>query len=320
MKIKIIHSLWIHLPAVMVVLALVIMMLVSGPLPEQAPVHFDINGQPDSYGSPLIVVVMILVMMIFFIAISILIDEMWARQEKKKSFNWLSLFDDFVVGGIGGTTIGYLGALSESTPLFIFPWFEVGLVCGLATVMAVILEIVRPYRIYEYAVTAENIEGIKSDISSIIKSGQPLVYWESQNPIYNSILALVLPLIFIGVAIATSFLQIWVSVIYVILALLCFMLYGGFRTIVNQDTLVVKMGVVGIPLLKVNMADITAVDIHSFSPLKDFGGYGIRMNREMKAYFLRGNMGVKLTMSNGKKYLIGSDHPERLAAVINALR
>jgi hypothetical protein len=40
----------------------------------------------------------------------------------------------------------------------------------------------------------------------------------------------------------------------------------------------------------------------------------------MKAYFLTGNMGVKLTLSDGKRYLIGSDHPERLAAVIKALR
>ena len=68
------------------------------------------------------------------------------------------------------------------------------------------------------------------------------------------------------------------------------------------------------------MSDITNIETHSFSPLKDFGGYGIRINREMKAYFLTGNMGVKLTLSDGKRYLIGSDHPERLAAVIKALR
>jgi hypothetical protein len=320
MKTKIIHPLWIHLPAVMVILALIIMLLISGPLPEQAPIHFDSSGQPDSYGSPLIVIIMILLMMILFLAISGMIDELWARQEKKKTFNWLSLFDDFIVGGLGGVTIGYLGVLSESIPVFEFPWIEVVLVCGSATLLAVILEIIRPYRKYEFAVAAENIDGIKSDIDNIIKSGQPLIYWESQNPIYNSVLAVVLPLIFIGVAIATSFLAIWVSVLYVVLALLSFMMYGGFRTIVNQDVLVIKLGVVGIPLLNINMADITAIETHSFSPLKDFGGCGIRINREMKAYFLSGNRGVKLTMNDGKKYLIGSDYPERLATVIKALR
>ena len=189
MKTKIIHPLWIHLPAVFVILALIITTLLSGPLPGQAPIHFDSSGQPDSYGSPLIVIIMILLMMVLFLAISGMIDELWARQEKKKTFNWLSLFDDFIVGGLGGVTIGYLGVLSESTPVFEFPWVQVVLVCGLATILAVILEVVRPYRKYEFAVIAENIDGIESDIDNIVKSGQPLVYWESQNPIYNSILA-----------------------------------------------------------------------------------------------------------------------------------
>jgi hypothetical protein len=316
---KIIHPLWVHLPAILIIVALVIIVVLSGPLPEQAPTHFDINGQPNSYGSPLFVVIAMMLLMIFFIVLSVFIDELWARQEKKKSFNWLSLFDDVVVGAMGGTMIAYIKVLALPDYVFTFPWFECLLVCGLAVILAVILEWLRPYRKYEFAIVAEDVEGIKSNINEIMKSGQPLVYWESQNPLYNSILATVLPLVFLGVAIAVSFLAIWVAVIYVVLALISFMLYGGFRTIITGDRIVIKMGVIGIPLLKLNMADITAAETHSFSPLKDFGGYGIRLNREMKAYYLSGNQGVKLTMSNGKKYLIGSDHPDRLAIVVNSL-
>jgi hypothetical protein len=61
------------------------------------------------------------------------------------------------------------------------------------------------------------------------------------------------------------------------------------------------------------------VETHEFSPLRDFGGYGIRANKGMSGYFLRGNRGVKLTTANGKKYLIGSDNADRLAAVISAI-
>jgi len=39
----------------------------------------------------------------------------------------------------------------------------------------------------------------------------------------------------------------------------------------------------------------------------------------MKAYFLKGDRGVKITTRAGKKYLIGSDHPERLAVVIGTV-
>jgi hypothetical protein len=67
------------------------------------------------------------------------------------------------------------------------------------------------------------------------------------------------------------------------------------------------------------MDDIAAVEVHEFSPLKDFGGYGIRFNREMKAYYLRGTRDVKITVNGGKKYLIDSDRPEQLSTVIRSV-
>jgi len=39
----------------------------------------------------------------------------------------------------------------------------------------------------------------------------------------------------------------------------------------------------------------------------------------MTAYFLRGSRGVKITTINEKQYLIGSDHPDELNAVLKAL-
>jgi hypothetical protein len=38
----------------------------------------------------------------------------------------------------------------------------------------------------------------------------------------------------------------------------------------------------------------------------------------MKAYYLSGTRGIKFTMTNGKKYLIGSDHPEQMQAVVSS--
>jgi hypothetical protein len=46
---------------------------------------------------------------------------------------------------------------------------------------------------------------------------------------------------------------------------------------------------------------------------------GIRSNGQMKAYFLRGSTGVKITTLNDKQYLIGSDHPDELNAVLKAV-
>jgi len=55
----------------------------------------------------------------------------------------------------------------------------------------------------------------------------------------------------------------------------------------------------------------------------NFPLYGISavwgyVSMAMKAYFLRGSRGVKITTLNEKQYLIGSDQPEELNAVMKA--
>jgi hypothetical protein len=40
----------------------------------------------------------------------------------------------------------------------------------------------------------------------------------------------------------------------------------------------------------------------------------------MRAFFFRGERGVKIRFRDGRQFLIGSDHPERLAAAIAAAR
>jgi hypothetical protein len=95
--------------------------------------------------------------------------------------------------------------------------------------------------------------------------------------------------------------------------------YGGLRTVVTAKELSVRLGMTGISIFRIGMDQVTAAEVHEFSPLKDFGGYGIRINSEMQAFYFKGNKGVKLTRSDGKKFLVGSDKAETLATVINAV-
>lgn len=88
---------------------------------------------------------------------------------------------------------------------------------------------------------------------------------------------------------------------------------------VTREGVTINWGILGLKVLRLKTEDITNAEMHEFAPLKDFGGYGIRFNREMKAYFLRGTKGVKLTTANGRRYLIGTDLPERLLTVLKAL-
>lgn len=320
MKTKLIHPLWTHLPAALVLLGTMIYIVLSMPLPNPAPTHFDMQGQPDRYGSPWGSTLMLIGLALLYIVLSMWLDELWARQEKNKTFNWMSLLDDFTVAALAATQITYVNMLKSSNYIYTFPWLIVLLAGVIFTGFALILEKLRPCRRYETHLAIEDVSQIKAEVSKILKSGQPMAYWEVQNPAYSSALAITVPLLMVVIAVT-----VWpeaprLSVLIALAGLALTTIYGGFRISVTKNDLTVRMGIWGIRLLKLKTTDISFVEVHSYSPLRDFGGYGIRFNKEMKAYFLRGNRGVKITTTSGQKYLIGSDHPERLAAVIDTIK
>lgn len=64
-------------------------------------------------------------------------------------------------------------------------------------------------------------------------------------------------------------------------------------------------------------ANIERATSLTYSPLKDYGGWGIRYGKKGKAYNVSGNKGVLLTLKDGKNVLIGSNNPESLCSAIN---
>ncbi len=59
--------------------------------------------------------------------------------------------------------------------------------------------------------------------------------------------------------------------------------------------------------------DLKGYEVLTYSPIKDYGGWGIRYGRGGKAYNVRGNRGVQLQLANGQRLLIGSQRPEELS-------
>jgi len=319
MNTKLIHPLWTHLPAIVVFVILIVYILIVSPLPAQAPVHFSLNGEPDKYGSPWSVFGLVIGLSVFFILLSAFIDELWARQEKAKVFNWLSLMDDIVVGAMVGFSLGYLDYLRQTSGSLDSPWGYLWLIGGSTAIVAVILEMIRPYHLYSGKLTTHESQSSQAELTRYLKENSTFTYWDYQNPFYVSMLTICLPIVLLLAAVFTWFSEPLASLLLLVVAVVLVIPYGGQRTMVNRQAITVRFGVLGIRVLRLKMRDITEVMVHEFSPLKDFGGYGIRFNREMKAYFLRGTKGVKLTNTDGKEYLIGSDFPERLVTVISTV-
>ena len=61
--------------------------------------------------------------------------------------------------------------------------------------------------------------------------------------------------------------------------------------------------------------------IRKYSPLKEYGGWGIRFKliRGGTAYNVYGNIGLQLVFNNGKKLLIGTNRAEELAEVLKKI-
>ncbi|MCX6638617.1 MAG: DUF6141 family protein [Acidobacteria bacterium] len=54
----------------------------------------------------------------------------------------------------------------------------------------------------------------------------------------------------------------------------------------------------------------------TYRPIREYGGWGIRLGRDGWCYNVRGDRGVRLELEGGEKLLLGSQAPEELARAI----
>lgn len=67
------------------------------------------------------------------------------------------------------------------------------------------------------------------------------------------------------------------------------------------------------------LADIARWEARTYRPIAEYGGWGIRWSWAGKgsAYNMKGNRGVQLEFTNGKRLLIGSQRAEEFAEAIS---
>lgn len=62
--------------------------------------------------------------------------------------------------------------------------------------------------------------------------------------------------------------------------------------------------------------EIKEAYVRKYKPLWEYGGWGVRIRWNSRAYNTSGNMGLQLIMQNGKKILIGTHKPHELDAFL----
>ena len=71
---------------------------------------------------------------------------------------------------------------------------------------------------------------------------------------------------------------------------------------------------------RISFDEIAGVEVVTYDPIADYGGYGIRTTRRGKAYIAGGDRGVRLTLVKGGKVVVGSQRPAELLQAIETAR
>lgn len=67
---------------------------------------------------------------------------------------------------------------------------------------------------------------------------------------------------------------------------------------------------------QIDLSDVTAIRAVTYHPIREYGGWGLRMGRRSRCYNVRGNEGVRIDYAHNFHLLIGSQHAEALEAAL----
>lgn len=66
----------------------------------------------------------------------------------------------------------------------------------------------------------------------------------------------------------------------------------------------------------IQWSEINSISALAYTPIRQYGGWGIRGSGRRRAYSIKGNQGVELILEDGSSVLIGSQESQELAVAI----
>ncbi len=96
---------------------------------------------------------------------------------------------------------------------------------------------------------------------------------------------------------------------------------SNLKTIVRNGGIEIKYFPFHLKYKTILLSDIAEYKIRKYSPLLEYGGWGIRWGFSPRgmAYNVHGNMGIQLILKDGSKVLIGTQKPEEFFNALNKM-
>ena len=100
------------------------------------------------------------------------------------------------------------------------------------------------------------------------------------------------------------------------LAIVAMLAYAHLDVIVTDEELLIRFRPFHLRGRRIPLRDIAEAQARTYSPLGEYGGWGIRLGSRGMAYNAYGNRGVQIVLVDGRQILIGSQRSEELAAAL----
>ena len=98
-----------------------------------------------------------------------------------------------------------------------------------------------------------------------------------------------------------------ISVVVIISILFIF---SKLETVISRDEIQYRLFPFHLNMRKISREEIADVFVRKYSPLLEYGGWGLRWGLNGKAINIRGNMGIQVVLKNGTRILIGTSNAD----------
>ncbi|HEV7499621.1 MAG TPA: hypothetical protein VGQ33_06425 [Vicinamibacteria bacterium] len=100
-------------------------------------------------------------------------------------------------------------------------------------------------------------------------------------------------------------------------AAVALVIFMELRVTVQPDALRIRM----LPLVDrtIRRGEIARAEARTYHPIREYGGWGVRIGRGKRAYSVSGDRGVELILADGMRVMIGSRRADDLAAAIHGM-
>ncbi|MBK0403483.1 hypothetical protein I5M27_10840 [Adhaeribacter sp. BT258] len=106
----------------------------------------------------------------------------------------------------------------------------------------------------------------------------------------------------------------------VIIPLVALFMFIKLETRVTESGIAVKLFPLHLKFREFPWSEMEQIYVRKYSPLGEFGGWGLRYGFGGLAYNIAGNQGIQIVFKSGKKLLIGTQKPEEAAASLKQIQ